>query len=266
MCLLLRAGLARIFVMTCIVLAGGPRDAVAQLDPDAPNKAFLPVGGVPLVERTLGALRAAPSVGRIIVVAPESAHNHAALRLADEVRADGRRIRDSLRSGLSGLPQDELVLVTASDLPVLTAASIEDFVARARCCNAALVYGCVERSVHERKFPGVPHTWARLRDGVYCGTGFVAMKPLIYSSLERFIERLGHARKNPLRLASLFGWDVLLRFLTRSLSIGQAEARASALLDAPVRAAISPYPELAVNVDRVSDVALWEQPAASSSG
>jgi len=74
--------------------------------------------------------------------------------------------------------------------------------------------------------------------------------------LERFIERLGAARKHPFRLASLFGWDMLARYALGRLAIAQAEERAQKILGAPARALISPYPETAVNVDRVSDVEL----------
>jgi len=38
---------------TTIVLAGGKPDAVAALQPGAPNKAFIDVAGKPLVTRTL---------------------------------------------------------------------------------------------------------------------------------------------------------------------------------------------------------------------
>ncbi|MBV8655317.1 MAG: hypothetical protein JO160_04680, partial [Candidatus Eremiobacteraeota bacterium] len=57
---------------------------------------------------------------------------------------------------------------------------------------------------------------------------------------------------------SLFGWDVLARYAVGRLTIAQAEARAEDILGAPVRAIVSPYPETAVNVDRVTDVALAE--------
>jgi len=40
------------------------------------------------------------------------------------------------------------------------------------------------------------------------------------------------------------------------LSIAQAEARASQVIGAPVRAVISPFAEIGVNVDRLSDIAL----------
>ncbi len=245
--------------VTALVLAGGPPDALSALAPGAPNKAFVPIDGTTLVERTLSALRATSSISRIIVVTPPSAHSHPALALADERRSDGVRIADSLRSGLAGLAPDEAVLVSASDLPVLTAASIDDYVTRAFESDADLTYGCVEKRTHAAKFADVPHTWVPLRGGTYCGTGLVTMRPRVWPSLERFIERLGSARKNPLQLARLFGWAILLRFATRRLSIADAERRASRVIGARVRAVISPYPEIAVNVDRVSDIALAER-------
>ncbi|MBV9272086.1 MAG: nucleotidyltransferase family protein [Candidatus Eremiobacteraeota bacterium] len=250
---------------TVIVLAGGPADALAAKTRGAPNKAFVAIDGIALVERTLRSLRSAASISRIIVVAPQRVKGHPALALADEFRPDGVRIRDSLRNGLQGLPRDTDVLVSTSDLPVLTAESIDDFVMRAYEKDADLTYGCLEKRVHVAKFPQVPHTWAPLREGTFCGTGFVTMRPRVWPSLERFIEQLGHARKNPLRLARLFGWDILFRFATRRLSIAEAESRASGVIGARVRAVISPYPEIGVNVDRVSDIALAEKLVRSRS-
>ncbi|HKU81817.1 MAG TPA: hypothetical protein VJP76_06565, partial [Candidatus Tumulicola sp.] len=144
------------------------------------------------------------------------------------------------------------------DLPVLTPAAIEHFVAGTRALGADAVYGCVDRRAHLAAYPQFPHTWARMRDGTFCGGGIVALKPRALESLERFIERLGAARKRPLRLASLFGWDVLARYAVGRLSIAGAESRASAILGAPVRALVSPFPETGINVDRVSDIALAE--------
>ena len=255
----------RIVKITTIVLAGGKRDEVAATQPGAPNKAFIDIAGKPLVTRTLEVLRSAESVGRIIVVAPNAAHDHPALALADEWRQDGTRIRDSLSSGLRDLPPDEDVLVSASDLPVLSKVCIESFVQDALAARAELTYAILERNLHESKFPQVPHTWAKLRDGTYCGGGFITLKPRVWPLLAEFIERLGAARKNPLRLAALFGWDMLLRFAVRRLSVTDAQNRASAILGARVCAIISQYPEMAVNVDRVSDIALAERLVTAAS-
>jgi GTP:adenosylcobinamide-phosphate guanylyltransferase len=249
--------------VTAVVLAGGPPDSVADLQPGAPNKAFVRIAGVSLVERTLRALRASRSVTRIIVVAPEHAHALPDLALADERRNDGKRITESLRNGLDGLKTDEPVLVCTSDLPVLTAIAVDDFAEHARAIDPDLGYGCIERRVHVASYPHVPHTWAYLREGTFCGAGLIVIKPRALPPLERFIERLGAARKNPLALARIFGWDVMVRFALRRLSIASAERRASQILGVSVRALVSPFAEAGVNVDRVSDVALAEQLCAN---
>lgn len=250
--------------MTAVVLAGGARDEVTARDPAAPNKAFVAVGGRTLLERTVDALRTTSRIGRVIVVAPAEAFGHPALARADEVRPSGARMRESLHAGVLGLPLDEPVLIAASDLPILTCAAIEDFLVRAASADADIVYACVERETHVARFPDVPHTWAHLREGSFCGGGVVAMRPRALETLDRFLERLGNARKNPLRLAQIFGWDVLARYALRRLSISAAERRASGLLGVRVRAAVCAYPEIAVNVDRASDVALAERLLSAS--
>jgi GTP:adenosylcobinamide-phosphate guanylyltransferase len=250
--------------MIAVVLAGGPADEVAKLQDGAPNKAFVRIGGRALVERVLYALRSSKAISRIVVVAPPATHASPALALADERRADGVHIRESLSNGLGGLPEAEPVLVATSDLPVITAASIDDFAQRALALDADIGYGCVEQSVHLAKYPQVPHTWARLADGTFCGAGLATIRPRIVAQLNQFIEELGAARKKPWRLASILGPRVLFKYVTGRLRIEDAEARACRLLRAPVRAVISPYAETAVNVDRVSDVALAERLVAEA--
>jgi len=241
--------------LDAVVLAGGPPDEVAALEPGAPNKAFVRVGGVPLVARTIAGLRASSRIDRIVVVAPPSAAAHPALSGASEVRGDGARMIQSLRSGLQGFTEDALVVVAASDLPALDAAAVDEFVDAARAGGADLAYACLERRYHLAAYPEFPHTWARLREGRFCGGGLVALRPRVLPRLAQLLDALGAARKSPLRLAGLFGWDVLARFALGRLAIEHAEARASRLLGARVAAIRCTRPEVALNVDRVADVA-----------
>lgn len=242
--------------ITAVVLAGGPHDEIAALAPGAPNKAFVPIAGKTLVARTIAALRAAPSVGKIIVVAPVAQHASAALAEADEMRPDGPTMLESLRSGLRDAAPSELVLVCASDLPVLSAVAIEEFLSLAVASAADVVYACVERRTHVARYPGVPHTWARFREGMYCGAGCVSLRPRVLPALDGLLGRLGTARKNPLRLASIFGARVLLRYAFGMLTIARAERRATELLGWRTAAAVCSHPEIAVNVDAASDVAI----------
>jgi GTP:adenosylcobinamide-phosphate guanylyltransferase len=219
--------------MNAVMLAGGPADAVAALYPGTANKAFVPIAGIPLVERALSALRAVARIERIVVVAPAHMHGAPALRAADECRVDGRRMIESLASGLAGFPVGQPVLVVAS--------------------------------YHDACHAHIPHTWARLREGQFCGGGVSAIKPRALDRLAEVLDALGAARKAPLRLAALFGWDVLARFALGRLSIAEAERRASAILRVPVGAVRCTHAEIAINVDRPGDVALAEELLAGAS-
>jgi GTP:adenosylcobinamide-phosphate guanylyltransferase len=244
-------------VVIAVVLAGGGPDAVSAMRRDAPNKAFVKIGGQALVARTIASLRSSPYIRRIVAVAPPAMHASDALAGADECRPDGTRMIDSLAAGLAGAPVDELVLIAASDLPVLSRAAIEEFVDRARERDLDIAYSIVDSRVNHAQYPrGVRHTWATMFEGHFCGGGLVALKPRVLTSLRMVLDDLGAARKSPFRLASLFGWDLLPRFAFGSLRIADAEARASTILRAPVGAIPCSHADIAVNVDRPADIAI----------
>jgi len=242
-------------VLDAVVLAGGPPDAVAALEPGAPNKAFVRVGGTELVARTIAGLRASSRIDRVVAVAPPAVAAHAALAGASEVRGDGPRMIDSLRSGLAGFVEDRLVLIAAADLPALDAPAVDEFVDALLARELDLAYACLERRHHVALYPEFPHTWARLREGRFCGGGLVALRPRVLPRLALLLDALGDARKSPWRLAGLFGWDVLARFALGRLSVEQAEARGSRLIGARVGAIRCTQAQIALNVDRVEDVA-----------
>ncbi len=242
--------------MIAIVLAGGQPDAVSALARNMPNKAFVPVGGVPLVQRTIAALRATPGITRIIVVAPPSTFDSDALAGADERRPDGPRMIESLASGLAGAPAGEQVLIAASDLPLLTPAAIEEFTGEAQRRDLDVAYAIVSQKVNTAQFPRVRHTWATMFEGRFCGGGLFVLKPRMLDALRSVLDELGAARKSPVRLASIFGWDIVPRFALGFLRIAAAEERASTILRAHVGAICCTHAEVAVNVDTPADLTI----------
>lgn len=211
-----------------------------------------------MVARVLRALRDVPEIERITVVAPPGALDDPALALAHERRSAGDKIVGSVENGLAGSDSNAMTLMVTSDAPLLSPHSLREFVRALAANDADLIYGIAERNAHEHAYPGVPHTWARMRDGVYCGSAVFGIRPRVMPALRRFLDELAAARKSPLKLARAFGWDVVLRFVFGGLSIRTAEERASAILGHPVRAVVV-EPDLAFNVDRNSDRALAER-------
>ncbi|MGH7661261.1 MAG: nucleotidyltransferase family protein [Vulcanimicrobiaceae bacterium] len=239
------------------MLAGGRRDAVCD-GTVAINKAFVAVGGTPMVARVLRTLRDVGEIERIAVVAPADALDDPALALADERRSAGEKIVASVERGLAESDPNAMMLMVTSDAPLLSVQSLREFVHALAASDADLVYGIAERRAHERAYPGVPHTWARMREGVYCGSAVFGIRPRVMPALRRFLDNLAAARKSPFKLARAFGWDVVLRFVFRGLSIPTAEERASTILGHTVRAIVV-EPDLAFNVDRKTDLALAEK-------
>jgi hypothetical protein len=218
-----------------------------------------------MVTRVLHALREVQQIEQITVVAPLAALDDSALSLADVRRSSGERIVESIERGLEGSDPGAMTLLATSDAPLIAVSSLQAFVAALAAVDADLVYSIAERRAHEARYPGVPHTWARMRDGVYCGGAVFGMRPRVLIALTRFLDDLAAARKSPLRLASFFGWDALARFTLGFLSIDAAERRASRVLGHPVRAIVA-APDLAFNVDRKTDIALAERYATLGTG
>jgi len=243
--------------LNALVLAGGKRDGVCE-GTSAVNKAFVPVAGVPMVTRVLQVLRDVPAIEQIAVVAPTIALDDSALELADVRRSSGEKIIDSVQRGLSESEPDAMMLLAASDAPLASAEHLQRFVEKLASTDADLIYGIAEKSAHARQYPDVPHTWARMRDGIYCGSAVFGIRPRVVTALANFLDELAAARKSPIRLAKSFGWDVVIRFALGFLSINTAEERATTLLGHPVRAIIV-EPDLAFNVDRKSDLVLAER-------
>ncbi|HVA38577.1 MAG TPA: NTP transferase domain-containing protein [Candidatus Dormibacteraeota bacterium] len=245
--------------MRAVVLAGGPADdEVARLQPGAASKAFVRVAGLPLVERVLRGLREARTIDAIRVVAPVEAFGDSTLS-GVELRASGERMVDSMRSALEGLDPDIAVLAVASDVALLTGEVVDAFVRDALALDADLVYAMVRKETHVARYPELPHTWAPLREGTFCGGGFVTIKPRALPSIVEAIETFGAARKSPLKLAGLLGWGTIWRFAARRLSVTYVQGRVRALTGIDARGLEARHAEAAVNVDRASDVAAVER-------
>jgi GTP:adenosylcobinamide-phosphate guanylyltransferase len=250
--------------LTAIALAGGrlERD-FRDAGYDVVNKAYLPVGGVLMLERVLEALRGASSVAHIrCVTQPDAfaaAFGSRGDALCDEVVAPGDGLIESMLAGFAGLPSERLVLVVATDIPLVRSSDVDAFAARARAVPCDVAYGFVRREPHEARYSGVRHTWVHLREGTFCGAGISAIRAGAVAGLASALRRVVAARKSPLRLAAIFSPGLLARYVFGRLSIADAERRADAIAGCRCRGIACDEPELAVNVDRFADLQAVER-------
>lgn len=231
--------------LDALVLAGGDREQ--GLPEGVPNKAFLPVGGIPMVERVVRALRQVPAIRRIAVVGPDSAGSLRAVgNLVVPERGD---LLENLRAGLQALGADGWVLVVASDLPLLTPEAIVEFLGSCERTDADFFYPIVPQGTIESRFPGLRKTFVRVAEGTFAGGGVLLLRPFVLDRVRGLVEAAVAARKNPARLATLFGTKYVVKFALGRLRIAELEERVRELTGLRGKAVLSRFPELAVDVD-----------------
>ena len=162
---------------------------------------------------------------------------------------DQGSIMDNVVQALGALAARDPVLVVASDIPLLTPAVVEDFLAACANDSADFYYAIVPQDAIEQRFPGARKTFVRLVDGTFCGGSVMLFNPAVVDRVRTFIERVLAARKKPWLLAQLFGWSIVMKFASGRLTIEEMEAKVRELLGITARAVIMPDPELALDVD-----------------
>lgn len=235
---------------TAIVLAGGAIDAAWQQRTGARTRAEVPIGGDPMYRHVLRALQQVDAIEAILLIgdAPPGA--------GYTTLPPRPTLLENVRLGLEQSQNDSVLFATV-DLPFLTAESVRFFLQESLASNAALTYAVVPADLCRERFPQLERTTVRLREGELTGGNlFWAHRPLALRELHR-LEALYRARKQPVRLALHIGVGLLVRFLLaqiispRLLSVQQIERRVERILHAPVKAILTPYPEVGTDIDRL---------------
>jgi len=238
-----------------IVLAGGQAGPDLAAATGQRCRAMVPVAGKPMVVHVCDALLQATTVSSILVVgdvpAPEGCSQ----------TGDHGGFAENLFAGLRVVGNGELVLVSTCDIPFVTPAAFDDLVRRGVELRADVVYPIVHVAACYRRFPGVKRTSLRLREGVFTGGNAMLVNGAFVRAHADQIASAYAARKSPARLASMIGLGTLARLVgamtvfPNALELAALEAAVGRLLGGAVaRALVSDYPEVATDIDRLTDL------------
>jgi GTP:adenosylcobinamide-phosphate guanylyltransferase len=219
-----------------------------------PFRALIEVGGRPMVERVLTALRGAARAQRIIVVAPPEVQRRIAPGLADLVVGPGETLLDNVELALAALGNSGMAMFAHADAPLVTAEAFDDFLGQAQPLGADLAYAIVPKEDVERRFPHGHRTYVHVREGAFTGSNAVLVNAEFITRHRELVRQFYRHRKHPLRLAGMLGAGFILRLLTGRLTIAHLEQRLGEVLGGRARAVISHYPELAFDVDKPADL------------
>lgn len=249
---------------TAIVLAGRRpgEDAFAAAHGVA-AKALIPLGGEPMLGRVVRTLLASPPVGRIVVLAQDAeslltgelAWMALDPRIAIANASEGISASVGRLAGTDAAPYP--LLVTTADHPLLRPEMIDAFLAGAAGADAA--FAMVERSVVESVHPETQRTWLKVADGHYSGANLFALITPASKLGTDFWARAEKDRKRPLKLLGYLGPGILLRAVTRTISLQAAAERAGRKAGFRLKAVTLPFAEAAIDVDKPVDLELAER-------
>lgn len=240
-----------------VIPAGGTISAVYAEAIGTPLRALAPLGPErrPVMQIVVDALRASGVVRRIVGVAPDGVT--AQITGVDVWLPAGDSAPDNIRRGLMALDRSGVsALICPSDLPLLTPASVNEFVSRYDR-RADVQIGLVSAPAYEAAFPGAPPSqWVRLRDaGPVTIGGLFGIRPALLERHEAAIAQVIDSRKSQARMVRLLGPRLLWQWATKSLTLAALQARGEAILGCHALILPDVDPALAFDIDEAGDYA-----------
>lgn len=237
-----------------IVLAGGKAKPDMIVAFGQENRALVSLRGRTMLDHVIDALQGAECISSIVVTGnvPDSSRYRAV--------PDQGGFVENIFTGLEQVENASRVLICTSDIPFITAEVVEDFCINGNALLADMVYPIVPVETCLQKYPGMRRTALSLKEGRYTGGNMMLVNPDFMHAQRERIALAYAARKSPIRLSLMLGIGAAIQvalamtILPRLLTIPSLEASAGRLVGGTARAYISPYPEIATDIDRAEDL------------
>lgn len=222
---------------------------------------LIETGGETILHRTLRCLRDGGGCSALHVLAPPELPLPSGFPGLAYAPYSGRLVSDGI-AFIRDQVRDDYLLVAGCDCPALTPECIHELVERGLALDADFVYPAVPRHAAEAQFPGGQRTYRRFREGVVTGGNVFLVRRGYIVAAEPWLTELFARRKNPLAMGQLFGLGFLWLLLTGRAPLALIEQRVSTALRGKFRALITEHAEIAVDIDKPSDYALFrDRPA-----
>ncbi len=257
--------------MDAVVTAGGIPQPDEPLYPytQGKPKALLEIGGKPMIQWVLDALGAARQVEKIVLIGlPEDS----GVTCDRQITFIPNRVGmiDNLLAGIQKVreinPSASMVLLVSSDIPAITADMIDWEIETTLQTDVDLCYTVATRQVVEARFPTSRRTFIRLKDVEVCGGDINVVHTSVVNANQDIWIKLVESRKNPLKQAAILGLDTLLLVLLHRITLDSAVRRVASRLHMSGRAILTPYAEMAMDVDKPQQLELMRVDLAGRVG
>lgn len=239
-----------------VVLAGGDG---AVIDPTSRFKGLLAIGGKPMVEWIVDALRDAESVHEVAVVVPTAENLGAWADKVDKVVVSDGSFIDNVLAGVRAFRVERPLLIATGDIPALLPEAIDDFVARSIASGAEVTYPLVRKEDMFAQFPGSERTFVKVAGGQVTGGNLVLVTPEVVERNAEIGQRLFDTRKSAVQMARVLSLGFVFRLVTGRLRTQDVEGRMEHLLNAKCAAIYTRHASIGADVDKPIDVVVAER-------
>jgi GTP:adenosylcobinamide-phosphate guanylyltransferase len=250
--------------MDCIITAGGipgPDDPIYAYT-QGQSKALLDMNGRTMLERVVDALQESRHVDDIVVVGLGHDHGQQFRRPVHHLPDHGGLFSNGL-AGVAWLRQHKgetgHILVCSGDVPAITAAQIDAHIEACQPLDKAMYYTFATRQVIEARFPQSNRTYVKLKGLEIAGGDVVVADPAITDENRELWTALTESRKHAWKLARTVGFTLLFKLLLRQLRLEDIENKATDIIGRPTQVILTPYAELAMDVDKPRQVEMLRQ-------
>jgi GTP:adenosylcobinamide-phosphate guanylyltransferase len=247
--------------MDCVIVAGGvpqEEDLLYKYTQGQP-KALLDMNGRTMLERVVDAYQSSDQIEDIVVVGLGSDMGQTFKRPVYHLPGQGRLISNTI-AGIDWVmqrkPNTQIIMASSADIPLLTGEIVDAIIDLCQPFDYGLYYNFVSKETMEARFPGSNRTFTKLKGVEVAGGDMGIIHPRAITDNRELWDALSNARKHAWQIARQVGIMVLLKLLTRQLSITDIENLATRLTGQKTKVLLNPYAEMGMDGDKPHQIEL----------
>jgi CTP:molybdopterin cytidylyltransferase MocA len=246
-----------------VLAADRRRDDPVALAAGVAAKCLTPIAGTPMVVRVVDALEQSRRVQSILLCGPTAETLRGSAELSQMV--SGGRIRwlgpaatpsTSAALALATLPEEEPVLLTTGDHPLLSPDMVRHFLDHASASGCDVAVGLAPYERVRESYPRTRRTVLKFSNGRFCGCNLFAFLSPRGRRMAQLWQQVEDQRKAPIRVIGFVGWGAVVLYALGMLSLASAVARVSRRTGVNAHVVTMPFAEAAIDVDSVADLDL----------
>ena len=250
--------------MYAIITAGGKpsENDVLYGSTKGDYKVLINIAGKSILQWVLDAVNQSKSINHVVVVGMGDVEGLNS-KLPVSFVAPHASLLENIEVGINKVLEidrkTEKVMLISGDLPGINGLMIDWLAGVIGMDSYEFYYPVIERSLMEKIFPGAERTYVRMKEGEFCGGDLIGLRTSMLKKNDLRGRKLVESRKNPLKQAWILGLDICVRLATGRLSLDRDVPVICKRLGINGKAIISPYAEIAMDIDKPHHLTVMEK-------